>query len=140
MSHNNKINLKCQDVPFLSPKEMHSFNTFFEARRIFSGYIIIPRNAVFLQTLNLKMSTEGPASCDSPWWICPIRTGRCCVWRWRPPAPCDSAPPGSPSRARRSCHPGSRGQKEVTVKNGSTQCNYIILHTIDNTRELEGDT
>lgn len=49
---------------------------------------------------------------DSPWWICPAGTGRCCVWLGRPRARCDTVKPGSLSRARKSFHLRPGGQEE----------------------------
>lgn len=57
----------------------------------------------------------------SLWWICPTRTGRCCVLLERLPAQYDRAPPNSLSRARKSCHPKPK-QRQREGKRGQRSC------------------
>lgn len=62
---------------------------------------------------------------NSLWWICPTRTGRCCVLLERLPAQCDRVLPNSLSHARKSCHPRPE-QRQKEGKWGHALDNLII--------------
>lgn len=47
----------------------------------------------------------------------------------RPPAPCDRAPPSSPSRARKSCRPRPEQRQTEEATSGQTSCAGHFNHS-----------
>lgn len=117
------MNSKCQGILFISLRHAYCFCKISSLIMLWcqedwwispTVSVLGPKNTV--STSTYKMMTEGVSltTSDSPWWICPAGTGRCCVLLERLLAQYGTALPGSLSHARRSCHPRPRGQRSYS--------------------------
>lgn len=122
--------LKMSRCPIHFTEETHIAHEVFWSCYYFKkidGYF--PQFLFWEQTKNLHRGPVSLPTTNSPSWICPTGTGRCCVLLERPLIQYDTEPPGSLLHAHRSCHPrpGRIEKKEGagvnTAKKGSIQRN-----------------